>query len=82
MRTTLTIDDDVLQAAKERAQRDGTSAGAVISALARRALTTPLPAPRASKAAKGVLGFVPFPSRGKVVTNEHINKLRLETGEG
>jgi hypothetical protein len=39
MRTTLDIDDDVLLAAKERARRERTSAGAVISELARRALT-------------------------------------------
>ena len=36
MRTTLDIEDDVLQAAKELAQREGSTAGQVISALARR----------------------------------------------
>ena len=41
MRTTLDIADDVLQAAKERARREGKTAGEVISDLARRALTAP-----------------------------------------
>jgi hypothetical protein len=38
MRTTLDIDDDVLQAAKELAARRGTTAGQVVSELARKAL--------------------------------------------
>ena len=38
MRTTLDIDDDVLQAAKELAVLRGTTAGRVVSDLARRAL--------------------------------------------
>jgi hypothetical protein len=37
MRTTLDIDDDILAAAKERAQRERKSIGTVISELARRA---------------------------------------------
>lgn len=39
MRTTLDIDDDVLQAAKELAALHGKTAGQVVSELARRALT-------------------------------------------
>ena len=39
MRTTLDIDDDVLQAAKELATLRGSTAGKVLSELARRALT-------------------------------------------
>jgi hypothetical protein len=39
--TTLDIDDDVLQAAKERARRDKRTTGEVISELARSALTAP-----------------------------------------
>ena len=41
MRTTLAIDDDVLNAAKEMAAIEKKSVGEVISALARRALTPP-----------------------------------------
>lgn len=39
MRTTLTIDDDVLGLAKELAGAEGRSVGAVLSELARRGLT-------------------------------------------
>jgi hypothetical protein len=75
MRTTLDIDDDVLQAAKERARREGSTAGKVISDLARRALTAP---PRAAgvREPKAVYGFRPLAPRGAVVTNELIDRLR------
>jgi len=81
MRTTLEIEDDVLLAAKELARRGGTSAGRVISDLARQALTQP-----AAKTARGAgepaaaYGFRPFPPRGSVVTNEHVDKLRDDEG--
>jgi hypothetical protein len=38
MRTTLTIDDDILRAAKTLAAQKGVSVGSVISSLARRGL--------------------------------------------
>lgn len=43
MRTTLDLDEDVLQAAKELATARGTTAGKVISELARQALTPGAP---------------------------------------
>ena len=75
MRTTLDIAGDVLQAAKERAQRERKTVGEMISELARRALT----APRDSislREPKAVYGLRPFPARGAIVTNELIDKLR------
>lgn len=75
MRTTLDIADDVLQAAKELARRERTTAGEVISQLARKGLRA---GPAARDDGKGVLGFKPFPSRGGVVTNEIIDRLRDE----
>jgi hypothetical protein len=39
MRTTLDIDDDVLQVAKELARRERKTAGRILSELARRGLT-------------------------------------------
>ena len=75
MRTTLDIDDDVLQAAKERARREGSSAGRVLSALARAALTAPPAAPAAQEPAP-VYGFRPFPRRGGLVTDALIDRLR------
>lgn len=75
MRTTLDIDDDVLRATKELARRQHKTAGAVISELARKALTTAPPAARERKAAHG---FRPFPARGRLVTNDQVDKLREE----
>ncbi len=75
MRTTLDIDEDVLRAAKELARREKKTAGAVISELTRRALTAP---PRGAREPKAVHGFRPFPRRGRLVTNEQIDKLREE----
>ena len=75
MRTTLDIDDDVLQAAKERARHEGSTAGKVISDLARPALTVGAGGAH-TRAAKGVGGFRPFPKRGGVVTNELVDRLR------
>ena len=77
MRTTLDIADDVLQAAKERAQRERKTVGEMISELARRALTTP-PDSSSVKEPKAIYGFRPFPARGGIVTNELIDKLRDE----
>jgi hypothetical protein len=75
MRTTLDIDDDVLQAAKDLARRKKTTAGAIISELARQALGA-TPAGPATKAPQALHGFRPFPRRGGIVTNELIDKLR------
>ncbi len=81
MRTTLDIEDDVLLAAKELARRGGTTAGRVISKLVRQALTQTLPSPSSSTSEPvAIHGFRPFPSRGKVVTNEHVDQLRDEEG--
>jgi hypothetical protein len=79
MRTTLDIDDDVLQAAKELARRERKTAGRILSELARRGLTQP-ENPYAKKGAneEGFLGFRPFTSRGRIVTNEMIDRLRQE----
>jgi hypothetical protein len=77
MRTTLDIDDDVLQAAKERARRERKTAGKVISELARWALTAPSAPPVAAEPPP-VYGLRPFAPRGNVVTNDMINRIRDE----
>lgn len=77
MRTTLDIDDDVLAAAKELSRLQGRSAGAVVSALLRQALTgSALQARPTGKRPPSVAGFRPFPSRGTVVTDGDIDALR------
>lgn len=80
MRTTLDIEDDVLAAAKELARRGHTSAGRVISDLARRALTQAAPASGTAREPEAIFGFRPFPSRGGVVSNEKVDQLRDEEG--
>jgi hypothetical protein len=81
MRTTLEIEDDVLLAAKELARRGGTTAGRVISDLVRQALTQPATAKVAGTGEPAaVYGFRPLPSRGGVVTNEQVDKLRDDEG--
>jgi hypothetical protein len=73
MRTTLDIDEDVLEAAKELAKARDTTAGRVISELARQALTSRLAGP-----AKYRGGFRILPKRGGVITTEMINQLAEE----
>lgn len=73
MRTTLTIDDDVLSAAKAIAQQHHTSVGKVVSDLARRALRRP----RAPTSRNGVL-LLPVSDPKAVITLETVNALRDE----
>jgi hypothetical protein len=79
VRTTLDIDDDVLRASREIARREKTTAGKVISALARRAICSPAPGESAPTEGE-FLGFRPFGRRGCIVTNELVDRLR-EDGE-
>ena len=78
MRTTLDIEPDVLQAAKELAVYEGSTAGKVISRLVRSALSSPL-----SKSGDGFVyknGVPVRPSRGEIVTLEHVQKIMDEEG--
>jgi hypothetical protein len=78
MRTTLDIEDDVLQAAKELSQREGGTAGQIISRLARRGLTMP---EAKHKNRSSVRGGVPvLPSRGEVITLEQVQRLMDREG--
>ena len=78
MRTTLNIAEDVLLAIRERARREKRSAGEILSELAREALTRQASEPSEPES---FFGFNPLPSRGGVVTNELIDKLREEDPE-
>lgn len=79
MRTTLDIEDDVLQAAKELAASERSTAGAVLSRLARVGLKSG--SPIAGKSPKVRHGVPVFPGReGEVITLEHIEKLMDEEG--
>lgn len=76
MRTTLDIDDDVLQAARGLAARDKSTTGRVISDLARCQLAGAVKSDRAE-----IKNGVPFFSRrGDLITSEHITKLMDQEG--
>lgn len=78
MRTTLEIRDSVLQAAREEAARRNTSVGEVISTWAERGIYAPPSVQQVRAEYRG--GIRQLERRGEVVTNEHINKLRDESG--
>ncbi|OBJ30794.1 MULTISPECIES: CopG family transcriptional regulator [Mycolicibacter] len=77
MRTTLSIDDDVLLAVKERAHRERRPVGEVLSELARQALTRH---DNPTKGSESFHGFAPLPHRGTAVSNALIDRLRDEEG--
>ncbi len=77
MRTTLSIDDDVLRAVKERAKRQRRSIGEVLSDLARQALTGQYRT-GAEATPERFHGFEPVPHRGPAVSNDLIDQLREE----
>ena len=78
MRTTLNIDADVLEAAKERARHEGITISEFISRALRAHLTLPdnLQTAGTTKRTKSIHGFRPFPKRGSIVTNALIDRLR------
>lgn len=78
MRTTLDIDDDVLQAAKELAAKEKRSAGAVISELARRGFQA---GPASSSSGVMVRNGIPLlPGRGEKVTLSQVRQILDEEG--
>jgi hypothetical protein len=80
MRTTITLDDDVLLAVKERARREHRTAGEVLSDLARQALTGRVQTTQGRRR-RGRHGFDPLPHRGPAVTNALIDQIREDEGE-
>jgi hypothetical protein len=74
MRTTLDIDEDVLESAKELAAKRGTTAGRVLSELARSALA---PHGRSPRMRNGV-PVLPKRRGTQLVTPEIVNRLRDE----
>lgn len=80
MRTTLDIEMDVLSAAKEIARQKQVGVGKVVSELLRQALTGNMNPAVKPHASPSTTGFDPFPSRGVIVTNDLINRLRDAEG--
>ena len=77
MRTTLTIDDDVLAAAKGLAEQRHQTIGEVISALTRQALR-PATSPVATR--NGIT-LLPVRGDGQLITDELVNQLQDELPE-
>lgn len=77
MRTTLDIDEDVLLAVKELARHGKTTAGKVISRLARKGLNGDAQKSRKITYRNGV---PILPTRGRIITNELIDQIREEEG--
>jgi hypothetical protein len=73
MRTTVTIDDDVLAAAKALADQRGQPIGKVISDLARRSLHRP-----SRKTTRNGIPLLPLRPGAPLVTLEMVNSLRDE----
>jgi hypothetical protein len=72
MRTTLDIDEDVLQAARELAAARQTTIGKALSEMARQSLS---PREGGSAVRNGVPLLPPRPGEA-LVTMEHVNRLR------
>lgn len=75
---TLDIEDDVLQAVRELAEQEGSTAGRVVSALARRGLVVPAGKARTKPVTRG--GVPLLLSRGEVVTLNHVQELMDREG--
>lgn len=77
VRTTLSIDDDVLAAARAMAERERRPLGEVISELARRGLGAAAPS-RGTRAVRNGLPLLPVRKGAAPVTLELVNRLRDE----
>ena len=83
MRATLDIDDDVLQAAKELAERESKTAGQVLSDLARTGILCRNTHDQETSDEPFVIknGLPVLRSRGRIVTNEMVERLQEEIDE-
>jgi hypothetical protein len=73
MRTTLSIDDDVLRAARQLAETSGESLGTTISELARASLRR-----RTTRRSRNGVTLLPVRPRARATTMEDVNRLRDE----
>ena len=80
MRTTLNIDDDVLQIARELAAKERKTAGAVLSNLARRGVHTPPSGADEGRNIRIRNGIEMLPRRGEPVTLAHVGQIMEEEG--
>ena len=78
MRTTLALDEDVFNIARQKAQREHVSIGAAVSELMRlgiRSMQMPTAQRPATRSKYAVL-----PARNETITSEHVYKLMEQEG--
>ena len=73
MRTTLTLDDDIVEMATRQAKARGTTLGKTVSDLVRRGLSAPTP----SQNKDGLIVFQ-LPANSPEVTTEDVRRLEAE----
>jgi len=73
MRTTLTLDDDILELATRQAKARGLSLGRTVSDLVRRGLNAPTPSTE-----KGGLVVFQLPADSPQVTTEEVRRIEAE----
>ena len=78
MRTTLALDEDVFNIARQKAQREHLSIGAAVSELMRLGIrSTQMPAiQRPATRSK----YAVLPARHEIITSEHVYKLMEQEG--
>ncbi len=80
MRTTLNIEKDVLDAARELARQEKTSIGQIVSRLLRQAMIGTDLQQQDNSGPGTVAGFRPFPDRGVVISSQLVDELRDREG--
>ena len=81
MRITIDIEDDILTIVKKLARKKRVAQGKIISDLARESIIRRrLLEDKEEAENTGICGFRPFPSRGVIITNEQVNRLRDQEG--
>ena len=73
MRTTLTLDDDIVELVARQAKARGLSLGKAVSELVRRGLNAPTP----SQERSGLIVFK-LPPESPRVTTDHVRRLETE----
>lgn len=73
MRTTLDLDDDILELVARQAKLRGVSLGKTVSDLVRKGLNAPTPAQD-----KGSLGVFQLPKDSTKVTSEDVRRIEAE----
>jgi hypothetical protein len=78
MRTTLTLDDDVLAFARERAQHERVSLGEAISRLVRAGIQAQGAASASTHRVKSK--FALLPARREIISTQHVRELMDQEG--